>query len=234
MSDANSMTVYLRGLTDFDAAAPEYVSGTEQLAGRAMAAVDGARRKGYDALLAAHKADYKSLFDRCLLTLCSTGSDVPTPQLISGYRADPQGNLFLEELYFSYGRYQLISSSRGVSLPANLQGIWNNSNTPAWHADIHANINVQMNYWPAEPTNLSELHRPFLDYIYREACVKPAWRRFARDMGKVDAGWTLPSMALAPPSPTPIRSPTHGIASICGSTMLTRWTGNTCVGRLSR
>ena len=193
VSDANSMTVYLRGLTDFDAAAPEYVSGTEQLAGRAMAAVDGARRKGYDALLAAHKADYKSLFDRCLLTLCSTGSDVPTPQLISGYRIDPQGNLFLEELYFSYGRYLLISSSRGVSLPANLQGIWNNSNTPAWHADIHANINVQMNYWPAEPTNLSELHRPFLDYIYREACVKPAWRRFARDMGKVDAGWTLPT-----------------------------------------
>ena len=65
----------------------------------------------------------------------------------------------------------------------NLQGIWNDNNTPAWHSDIHANINVQMNYWPAEPTNLSELHRPFLDYIYREACVKPTWRRFAQDMG---------------------------------------------------
>ena len=50
-----------------------------------------------------------------------------------------------------------------------------------------------MNYWPAEPTNLSELHRPFLDYIYREACVKPTWRRFAQDMGHVNTGWTLPT-----------------------------------------
>ena len=193
VSNADCMTIYLRGLTDFDPDAPEYVAGAGRLAGRAAATVDSAQRKGYAALLAAHKADYRSLFDRCQLTLGGSKADISTPQLISSYRDNPHDNLFLEELYFSYGRYLLISSSRGVSLPANLQGIWNNSNTPAWHADIHANINVQMNYWPAEPANLSELHRPFLDYIYREACMRPSWHRFAKDMGHVDAGWTLPT-----------------------------------------
>ena len=193
VNGANSMTVYLRGLTDFDPDAPEYVSGANLLAGRAAATVDGAQGKGYDALFAAHITDYKSLFDRCQLTLSDVKNNIPTPQLISSYRNNQHDNLFLEELYFNYGRYLLISSSRGVSLPANLQGIWNDNNTPAWHSDIHANINVQMNYWPAEPTNLSELHRPFLDYIYREACVKPTWRRFAKDMGRVNTGWTLPT-----------------------------------------
>ncbi|WP_455074622.1 glycoside hydrolase family 95 protein [Prevotella fusca] len=193
VNDANSMIVYLRGLTDFDPDAPEYVSGANLLAGRAAATVDGAQGKGYDALFAAHKTDYKSLFERCQLTLGDIKNNIPTPQLISNYRNNQHDNLFLEELYFNYGRYLLISSSRGVSLPANLQGIWNDNNTPAWHSDIHANINVQMNYWPAEPTNLSELHRPFLDYIYREACVKPTWRRFAQDMGHVNTGWTLPT-----------------------------------------
>ena len=193
VNDANSMTVYLRGLTDFDPDAPEYVSGANLLAGRAAATVDGAQGKGYDVLFAAHRTDYKSLFERCQLTLGDIKNNIPTPQLISNYRNNQHDNLFLEELYFNYGRYLLISSSRGVSLPANLQGIWNDNNTPAWHSDIHANINVQMNYWPAEPTNLSELHRPFLDYIYREACVKPTWRRFAQDMGHVNTGWTLPT-----------------------------------------
>ena len=190
---ANSMTVYLSGLTDYDPDAAEYISGTDRLAERATAIVNNAQNKGYDALFAAHKTDYQSLFNRCQLTLGEVKNNIPTPQLISNYRNNQHDNLFLEELYFNYGRYLLISSSRGVSLPANLQGIWNNNNTPAWHADIHANINVQMNYWPAEPTNLSELHRPFLDYIYREACVKPTWRRFAKDMGHVNAGWTLPT-----------------------------------------
>ncbi|WP_455062971.1 glycoside hydrolase family 95 protein [Prevotella fusca] len=193
VNDANSMTVYLRGLTDFDPDAPEYVSGANRLPGRAAATVDGAQGKGYDVLFAAHKTDYKSLFERCQLTLGDIKNNIPTPQLISNYRNNQHDNLFLEELYFNYGRYLFISSSRGVSLPANLQGIWNDNNTPAWHSDIHANINVQMNYWPAEPTNLSELHRPFLDYIYREACVKPTWRRFAQDMGHVNTGWTLPT-----------------------------------------
>ena len=75
-------------------------------------------------------------------------------------KPDPE----LEALFFQYGRYLLISSSRG-SLPANLQGLWNDSNTPPWRCDYHSNINVQMNYWPAEVTNLPECHLPFFNYV---------------------------------------------------------------------
>ena len=82
-----------------------------RLAGRATATVNNAENKGYDALLAAHKADYKSLFDRCQLTLADSKNTIPTPQLISNYRDNQHDNLFLEELYFNYGRYLLISSS---------------------------------------------------------------------------------------------------------------------------
>lgn len=79
----------------------------------------------------------------------------------------------LEELYYTFGRYLLISCSRGMDTPANLQGIWNNSDRPAWQCDIHSNINVQMNYWPAEVTNLS---RP-------ENRIAPC------DFLRVDIGW---------------------------------------------
>ncbi|MCL8001117.1 hypothetical protein M8994_23270, partial [Brucella sp. 21LCYQ03] len=84
----------------------------------------------------------------------------------------------------------MISSSRGMSLPNNLQGLWNNSNNPPWESDIHTNINIQMNYWPAEQTNLSICHKPFLDYIYNEALkVGGNWQKQAKD---IDArGWTL-------------------------------------------
>ena len=75
--------------------------------------------------------------------------------------ADPD----LEALFFQFGRYLLLSSSRPGSLPANLQGLWNNSNNPPWRSDYHSNINIQMNYWPAETTNLSECAIPFFDYV---------------------------------------------------------------------
>lgn len=194
---ADSVTIFLRGMTDFDPNADQYVSGASVLPKRVTSILEKASYKnnsrGYSSLLTDHKNDYHELFDRCKLTLGEARNGISTPALISAYANDQKNNLFLEELYFNYGRYLLISSSRGVSLPANLQGIWNNNNTPAWHSDIHSNINVQMNYWPAEPTNLSELHMPFLDYIYREACVKPSWRQNAQVMGKVDTGWTLPT-----------------------------------------
>ncbi len=83
---------------------------------------------------------------------------------------DPQ----LEELLFQYGRYLLISCSRLGGLPANLQGLWNDSNNPPWHSDYHANINIQMNYWLAEPANLSECAVPFFDLVDSQL---PAWRK---------------------------------------------------------
>ncbi|HEX5399875.1 MAG TPA: glycoside hydrolase family 95 protein, partial [Verrucomicrobiae bacterium] len=80
----------------------------------------------------------------------------------------------LEALLFQYGRYLMISCSRPGGLPANLQGLWNDNNNPPWHSDYHANINVEMNYWPAEPANLSECAVPFFDLVESQL---PAWRK---------------------------------------------------------
>jgi alpha-L-fucosidase 2 len=76
--------------------------------------------------------------------------------------ADPD----LQELLFQYGRYLLISCSRPGGLPANLQGLWNDSNNPRWLSDYHSNINLQMNYWGAQPANLAECHSPLLDMLF--------------------------------------------------------------------
>jgi len=119
----------------------------------------------YGRLIERHIADHQSLFGRVAIDLGSTDAaqaDLPTDQRIQAYRddaADPE----LEALLFQYGRYLLIACSRPGSLPANLQGVWNNSNQPPWHCDYHTNINVQMNYWLAEPANLGECQLPLFD-----------------------------------------------------------------------
>ena len=118
-------------------------------------------------LQAEHVKDYRSLFDRLRLDLGRTpaaAAALPTDERLIAYEKDVN-DPELESLYFQYGRYLLISCSRPGALPANLQGLWNNSNNPPWRCDYHSNINVQMNYWPAEPTNLADCHVPFLTYI---------------------------------------------------------------------
>lgn len=135
-----------------------------------------AARRGYDALKATHIADYQSLFNRVSLDVGTTPLDrraLPTDQrkvVHSEQGGDPE----LESLLFQYGRYLMISCSRSGGLPANLQGLWNDSNNPPWHSDYHANINIQMNYWPAEPANLAECHTPLFDLITSQL---PAWRK---------------------------------------------------------
>lgn len=191
VSGADAMTVYLRGMTNFSPDNDDYISPSNLLPERVGTTVREAAQKGYDALLADHVADYQRLYQRCQLTLTEAANNTNTPRLISLFRSNPANNLLLPELYFAYGRYLLISSSRGVALPANLQGIWNNSNSPAWNSDIHSNINVQMNYWPAEVTNLSDLHTAFTDYIHREACLRKQWTANARQIAGQTVGWTL-------------------------------------------
>jgi alpha-L-fucosidase 2 len=133
-----------------------------------------AAAKPYDALKAEHIADYQKQFGRVRLGLGeSTPQQRAQPtdrrKAAVNEKADPE----LEALLFQFGRYLLISSSQPGSLPANLQGLWNDSNSPEWHCDYHTNINIQMNYWPAEVTNLAECHRPLFDLIRSQL---PAWR----------------------------------------------------------
>lgn len=136
--------------------------------------VENAAALGYEQLLQNHKADYKELFDRVKLDI---GAEVPehvtTDQLLNKYKisydASMRGiatdfNKYLETLYYQYGRYLMIASSRDNSLPANLQGVWNDTDAPAWSADYHTNINLQMNYWLAGQTNLAETATSLVDF----------------------------------------------------------------------
>ncbi len=188
--DADEVLVILAGATDFDAYSDTYVSGTAQLADKVQALVNDASAKTWDELYSAHLADHKSYFDRCNFELAGTENNIPTNELIDTYDNGNGANaLMLEQLYFAYGRYLEIGSSRGVDLPSNLQGIWNNMSEARWNCDIHSNINVQMNYWPAEPTNLSEMHVPFLNYIINMA-ESPQWKAYAATAGQ-NEGWTF-------------------------------------------
>ena len=138
-------------------------------------ALNAASTSSFDSLKAAHIKDYQSLFNRLMVNL---GKSSPAQQaqptdrrkLAAAQTTDPE----FEELLFQYGRYLMISSSRPGGLPANLQGIWNENNRPAWNSDYHNNINVQMNYWPAEVANLSECQLPLFDLIESQL---PAWRK---------------------------------------------------------
>ena len=195
VTGADEVLIILGGATDFDGTNPNYVSGTEQLPALVKERVDAAAAKSWSTLYAAHVEDHKHFFDRCDFVLDGATNTMPTDDLVREYAKRSTGTesyaLMLEQLYFAYGRYLEIGSSRGVDLPANLQGIWNNSSEPAWNADIHANINVQMNYWPAEPTNLSELHMPFLNYIINMA-NSAEWKNLATKKGATREGaWTM-------------------------------------------
>ena len=127
--------------------------------------VDTAKEKGYAQLKSRHIEDYQALFQRVQLDLEADVDASTTDDLLKNYK--PQEGQALEELFFQYGRYLLISSSRDCpdSLPANLQGVWNAVDNPPWNSDYHLNINLQMNYWPAYVTNLLETAFPVINYI---------------------------------------------------------------------
>ncbi|WP_235385733.1 glycosyl hydrolase family 95 catalytic domain-containing protein [Prevotellamassilia timonensis] len=189
VADASDIMVVISGATDFDPASPTYVSGTTQLTSNLRTTVNAAAAKDYTTLKNAHLEDHHALWNRMSLELDGISNTVTTNALIDSYNSGAGTNaLMLENLYFAYGRYLEIASSRGVALPSNLQGIWSNMDNPAWNADIHSNINVQMNYWPAEQTNLSEMHEPFLNYIINMA-NSPQWKGYATAAGQ-SRGWT--------------------------------------------
>lgn len=188
VESAKSVTLKLTVETDYTTDYPNYKGNDfeSHLAQRAAIL----KTKSFDNLLAEHIADYQTLFNRVSLELGSTEANtLPTDERLLKYGkgfADPS----LESLYFQYGRYLLISSSRPGTLPANLQGKWNDKMAPPWASDYHMNINEQMIYWPAESTNLSECHKPLLDYM--ETLVEPG-KRSARDFFNAD-GWIVNTM----------------------------------------
>ena len=139
--------------------------------------LDRAAAKSFDHLRAAQKADHAKWFDRVELRLPATANSArPTDRRLAGF-AKGEVDPALAALYFNFGRYLLISSSRPGGLPANLQGLWAEEIQTPWNGDWHLDINVQMNYWPAEVCNLSDLHEPLLKLI--ASMVEPG-RKTAR------------------------------------------------------
>jgi alpha-L-fucosidase 2 len=164
INQASEITLYISATTSFNGFNKCPDKDTHK---QAIQYLDHAVAKSYQALLAAHLADFHHFFNRVTLTLNNNAGskiDMPTDKRLAAYTnggTDPG----MEALYFQYGRYLLISSSRMHGVPANLQGIWNKELRPPWSSNYTSNINVQMNYWLAEDCNLSEMHQPLLDLV---------------------------------------------------------------------
>lgn len=167
---ANAVTILVTAATDYKNPDPNNIAQTQ---------IKAAGNKPYEALKNNHVKDYQQYFNRVDFFLAEGNKNsLPTDERLTAFRngsTDPG----LLTLYYQFGRYLLISSSRPGGLPANLQGIWADGLNPPWDADYHININIQMNYWLAETTNLSELHEPFLDFI---DALLPDAHKTANDM----------------------------------------------------
>ena len=160
IKNSNTATIYISIATNFNSY--EDISGDQDK--RAKDYLNKAFSKSYTNMLNTHVAAYQKYFNRMTLDLGTTpAANLPTDERLKNFRNtnDPD----LVSLYFQYGRYLLISSSQPGGQPANLQGIWNNHINPSWDSKYTININAEMNYWPAERTNLAELHQPFLQMI---------------------------------------------------------------------
>jgi len=170
VNKANTVTIFLTAATNYWGKDPSV-----QTAGQ-MASVTTRR---FDEVKKDHIADYQSLFNRVDLDLGSSdGNYFPTDARIAAMQ-NGYVDTDLIELYYQFGRYLLISSSRHGDLPANLQGMWVDGSHPPWSADYHINVNIEMIYWPSEITNLGELQEPFIDFI---DALRPNARRTAKEV----------------------------------------------------
>jgi alpha-L-fucosidase 2 len=199
---ANSVTLVLAAVTSYK----NFKDVTGDPARLCRRTINAASAKSYQKLLNRHIADHRRLFRRVAFKLGTTeAAEQPTNERIENFakQNDPQ----LLELYFQYGRYLLIASSRPGSQPANLQGIWNDSLNPPWDSKWTTNINTEMNYWPAEVTNLSECHEPLFDMLddLAESGRKTAMAHYGC------RGWVLHHNTDLWRGTAPINASNHGI-----------------------
>ena len=197
---ATDVTLFMTVATNFDDSTPSFVNGTRgQIAASNSKLLDTACADGWEKVHHDHVGQFSELMGRVQLQLGDAASTMTTKALVDYYaNADNRtkaDGLFLEQLYFQYGRYLMVSCNNVlINVPANLQGIWNNdSNTRFWHCDIHTDVNVQMNYWPAETTNLSSMHLPFLNNIITLAGDSYNFHTVAQRYKSGARGWMVPT-----------------------------------------
>ena len=203
VKNATEVTFYLKGATNFngDMNVLNNYFTAETMAdvdNKVKSTIEDAIEKGFKAIEKDHVADFTAITKRMTFDLGLETPTVDTKTLIDSYypnnaNADSKDNnhLFLEQLYFHFGRYLAISSNRKpIAAPNNLQGIWNDRGTDSpWNSDIHTNINIQMNYWPTEITNLSDLHKPFVNFIIRGA-QSEGWKKVGQQYND-GHGWSV-------------------------------------------
>jgi alpha-L-fucosidase 2 len=182
--NSDAVSLILTAATDYKLAYPTFIGDDPVKTSQVQLAK--ASSYTFENLLKRHVRDHQSLFNKVSLNLSRISADTtPTDRRLANQRnAD---DLHLQELYFQFGRYLLIASSREGSLPANLQGLWANTIQTPWNGDYHTDINIQMNYWPADITNLSECQGPLTDLI--ESLVEPG-RKTAAVQYKAK-GWAI-------------------------------------------
>lgn len=173
-TDCDSLTVLVSAGTDYLNQRDRGWKG-EHPRKKITACLDSAAKRPYADLLKEHVDDYRSIYDRFSIDLGKTRDSILEAPIIKrmdiykwgdGGEVKPGQDPDLEELLLQYGRYLMISCSRGGSLPANLQGLWNQSNEPAWRSDYHSDVNIQMNYWFVDQANLSDCFSPLAEWIF--------------------------------------------------------------------
>ncbi len=209
---ADAVTLLLTAGTDYRLDPPDYRGGDPQETTAAQLAQ--ATAKPFQDLRNRHVADHQKLFRRVRLDLGGDAAvgQLPTDERIRAVRGGA-ADRDLIALYFQFGRYLLIGSSRPGNLPANLQGIWADGVQTPWNADYHTNINVQMNYWPAEVCNLSECHEPLFDLI---DSLRPSGRKTAKVHYGAD-GWTVHTITNVFGYTSPGESPGWGLFPAAGA-----------------
>lgn len=163
VENADEVTLLLTASTDYSLNTPSHKGRDYQKLTNEY--LQKGKTTSYEELLQRHKEDYQQYYNRVVFNLTDLAADsIPTDKRLAQFKENPS-DLHLVELLFQYGRYLLISSSRAGTLPANLQGIWANKIQTPWNGDYHTDVNVQMNYWLAETTNLGEMHLPLFDLM---------------------------------------------------------------------
>ena len=186
VNGANEAILYLSIATSFNGFDKDPAKEGRDNKSLALDQLPKAFTKDYEEIKAKHLVDYQQFFKRVELSLGeTTAPDLPTDERLKRYYHGAEDKN-LEVLYFQYGRYLLISSSRTKGVPANLQGIWNPYVQPPWCSNYTMNINVEENYWMVETANLSELHMPLLSYIGN---LSKTGKITAKTFYGIDEGW---------------------------------------------
>lgn len=201
LSNANSATIIVAAATSYHQDSFEQSSTDLTSAGtKAEEYLTKAQALGYKKLISRHREDYKNLFDRVILNLGEGKEELPVNKRLEAFQNDDSDKSLIA-LYYQYGRYLTIASSRAGSLPSNLQGIWNRHVQPPWGSNYTTNINTEMNYWPVETTGLQECFEPLLSFVER---LSQEGAKTAKINYGIDRGWLAHhnSDAWAQTSPT--------------------------------